>query len=89
MRFSIVRRKILRRYFVGAEVLPEQVNTPPTLLFLPHYRLLNPLAHCRCHVVKRFLLMLSVISYIKAPTDLSDGSGWCGWNITVCRRMEK
>gem|GEM_PF-7013831 len=29
--------------------------------------------------------MLSVISYIKAPTDLSDGSGWCGWNITVCR----
>lgn len=33
MRFSLVRRKILRRYFVGAEVLPEQVNTPPTLLF--------------------------------------------------------
>ena len=59
------------------------------IAFLPHYRLLNPIAHCRCHVVKRFLLMLSVISYIKAPTDLSDGSGWCGWNITVCRRMEK
>lgn len=33
MRFSLVRCKILRRYFVGAEVLPEQVNTPPTLLF--------------------------------------------------------
>lgn len=33
MPFSIVRRKILCRYFVGAEVLPEQVNTPPTLLF--------------------------------------------------------
>lgn len=33
MHFSLVRRKILRRYFVGAEVLPEQVNTPPTLLF--------------------------------------------------------
>ena len=33
MHFSLVRRKILRLYFVGAEVLPEQVNTPPTLLF--------------------------------------------------------
>ena len=33
MPFSMVRRKFLRRYFVGAEVLPEQVNTPPTLLF--------------------------------------------------------
>jgi hypothetical protein len=33
MPFFLVRRKILRLYFVGAEVLPEQVNTPPTLLF--------------------------------------------------------
>ena len=33
MRSSLVRRKILRLYFVQAEVLPEQVNTPPTLLF--------------------------------------------------------
>lgn len=33
MPFFLVRRKILRRYFVGTEVLPEQVNTPPTLLF--------------------------------------------------------
>lgn len=33
MPFFLVRRKILRRYFVGAEVLPEQVNIPPTLLF--------------------------------------------------------
>lgn len=33
MRYSLVRRKILRRYFVRTEILPEQVNTPPTLLF--------------------------------------------------------
>ena len=33
MRSSLVRRKILRLYFVRAEILPEQVNTPPTLLF--------------------------------------------------------
>lgn len=33
MRSSLVRRKILRRYFVRAEILPEQENTPPTLLF--------------------------------------------------------
>lgn len=33
MPFFLVRRKKLRLYFVRAEILPEQVNTPPTLLF--------------------------------------------------------
>ena len=33
MPFSLVRRKILRLYFVQEDVLPEQEYTPPTLLF--------------------------------------------------------